>query len=107
MNVMIRDGELRWRILFTQLLEADGPGCGRFYTSHKLARDKFDSCATHKWRTLVSLDNATARDCVKMILSGFCSHVMSWKTDLHNILEPVLGRPSKKESKTTLISRIW
>jgi hypothetical protein len=26
---------------------------------------------------------------------------------LHNILEPVLGRPSKKESKTTLIPKIW
>jgi hypothetical protein len=25
----------------------------------------------------------------------------------HNILEPVLGRASKKESKTTLIPRIW
>jgi hypothetical protein len=25
----------------------------------------------------------------------------------HNILEPVLGWPSKKESKTTLMSKIW
>jgi hypothetical protein len=27
-------------------------------------------------------------------------------TEIHNILEPVLGRPSKKESKTTLMSTI-
>jgi hypothetical protein len=25
----------------------------------------------------------------------------------HNILEPVLGWPSKKESKTTLMPKIW
>jgi hypothetical protein len=25
----------------------------------------------------------------------------------HNILEPVLGRPSEKESKTTLMPKIW
>jgi hypothetical protein len=25
----------------------------------------------------------------------------------HNILEPVLGRPSKKESKITLMPKIW
>jgi hypothetical protein len=25
----------------------------------------------------------------------------------HNILEPVLGRPSKKESKTTVMPKIW
>jgi hypothetical protein len=25
----------------------------------------------------------------------------------HNILEPMLGRPSEKESKTTMIPKIW
>jgi hypothetical protein len=25
----------------------------------------------------------------------------------HNILEPVLGRPSKKECKTTVMPKIW
>jgi hypothetical protein len=27
--------------------------------------------------------------------------------NLHNILEPVLGRPSEKESKTTMIPKVW